>query len=54
MGLEGSIYGPLLMEEFCKSEFVYTDAVLLENPISFPVGPHLGEYLLAVDMHDVP
>ena len=32
-----------LLEMFCERNLVYTDSLVLENPIGFPINPELGK-----------
>jgi hypothetical protein len=43
VGMEDTLLDQALMERFCKRELVFTDSIVLETPIAFPINPELGE-----------
>lgn len=41
IGKEDTLFDAALMERFCERELVFTDSLILETPIAFPIKPEL-------------
>jgi hypothetical protein len=41
IGREDTLFDNALMERFCRRELVFTDSLILETPIAFPIKPEL-------------
>jgi hypothetical protein len=44
IGREDTVFDEALMERFCERDLVYTDSLVLETPIAFPIKSELGEH----------
>lgn len=41
IGKEDTLFDSTLMEKFCQRELVFTDSLILETPIAFPIKPEI-------------